>query len=211
MSAYRPRRTFQSAVNAPVVAHVTGVKSIEKSRAEAILSKFISTSEAISTTIPGGDESVAFSNTGMSNNAGSNPVMGQLKRVQRNLRGLPPLLAELTETTGKMTKFEDESEQPKNKKIKFDDLSEDAEMEDSPEEAVDEEVVEEEVVEEVVEEEAVEEESAQEEAEVEEDVQAVVQEEVQEEEVEKKHKKDKKKKEKKEKKEKKQKKEKKKD
>lgn len=132
MSAYRPKRQMQSAVNAPVVMHVKGVKAIEKARAEALLTKFISTSEAISSAIVGSEDPILFTNTGMASGEGSNPVLGQLKRVQRDLRGLPPLLSEL----------DTKKEEPVRKKIKFDD--EGNEEGDAKEEAQDEEMEEEE-------------------------------------------------------------------
>lgn len=147
MSTYRPRRNAQNAVNAPVVAHVKGMNAISKSRAEAILTKFISTSESIAATVPGSTDEITFTNTGMSNMAGSNPVLGQLKRVQRDLRGLPPLLAELE--TGKHG-LEENSEQRQNKKIKFDEEetetvdggddagAEDIEIDEAAEEEIDE-------------------------------------------------------------------------
>ncbi|EEQ39283.1 hypothetical protein CLUG_03411 [Clavispora lusitaniae ATCC 42720] len=132
MSAYRPKRQMQSAVNAPVVMHVKGVKAIEKARAEALLTKFISTSEAISSAIVGSEDPILFTNTGMASGEGSNPVLGQLKRVQRDLRGLPPLSSEL----------DTKKEEPVRKKIKFDD--EGNEEGDAKEEAQDEEMEEEE-------------------------------------------------------------------
>lgn len=127
MSLLRQKRTAQNAANTPVVAHVKGFKAISKARAEAILGKFISTSEAIAAAIPGTSDEIAFTNTGLSNAAGGNPVLGQLKRVQRDLRGLPPLLAELDSV--KHT-IEESSEQPQNKKIKFDEDSETQEVEE---------------------------------------------------------------------------------
>ncbi|OVF11284.1 hypothetical protein A9F13_01g07744 [Clavispora lusitaniae] len=170
MSAYRPKRQMQSAVNAPVVMHVKGVKAIEKARAEALLTKFISTSEAISSAIVGSEDPILFTNTGMASGEGSNPVLGQLKRVQRDLRGLPPLSSEL----------DTKKEEPVRKKIKFDD--EGNEEGDAKEEAQDEEMEEEEEKEEKEEEEEEEEEEQKEEADEDEEAEIKEQEDDEEEE-----------------------------
>lgn len=121
--SFRPRRVVQSAVNTPTTVHVNSSSIITKSEAESILSEFISTSESIATTIPGAsNDEVTFSTTGLSNNTGSNAILSQLKRVQRDLRGLPPLLADFG------TEAKRADEEPVNKKIKFDD--DDAEVEE---------------------------------------------------------------------------------
>lgn len=142
MSAYRPRRNIPSAVNTPTAVRVEASKAIDKSEAETILSDFISVSEAIAGSLPSSLDSskITFSNTGLSSSTGSSAILSQLKRVQRDLRGLPPLLSEVVastpgtiapaETVNKKTKFDDEdadvSDEPKNKKIKFDDSEVDA-------------------------------------------------------------------------------------
>ncbi|OBA21049.1 hypothetical protein METBIDRAFT_11634 [Metschnikowia bicuspidata var. bicuspidata NRRL YB-4993] len=112
----RPRRAAPSSLNNAVISHVTGVKPVDQARAEAILTKFISTSEAIATS--SASEAIAFSKIGLSNTSGNNPILGQLKRVQRDLRGLPPLLAELDSPK---RPADESAEEPKNKKIKFSD------------------------------------------------------------------------------------------
>lgn len=119
MSTVRARFVESNAVNAPVVAHVKGIKPIDQARAEAILTKFINTTESISTGAIAPTEAAAFANTGMSTSAGKNPVLGQLRRVQRDLRGLPPLLADLEFNSNKRPS--ETSEPAQNKKIKFDD------------------------------------------------------------------------------------------
>lgn len=145
MSAYRPKRNFPSAVNTPTAVRVEASQAINKSEAETILSDFISVSEAIAGSLPSSLDSsqVTFSNTGLSSGSGSSAILSQLKRVQRDLRGLPPLLSEVVgstpgtiasaETVNKKIKFDDEgadvSEEPKNKKIKFDDSEVDADIE----------------------------------------------------------------------------------
>lgn len=125
MSTVRARFVEASAVNAPVVAHIKGVKSITLGRAEAILAKFISTSETLTSGMSATD-SVAFAVTGMSTKSGKNPVLGQLRRLQRDLRGLPPLLADLD--FGAVGKREAEKPAAQNKRIKFDSDDEAANM-----------------------------------------------------------------------------------
>lgn len=137
MSAYRPRRNIPSAVNTPTAVRVEASLAIDKSEAETILSDFISVSEAIAGSLPSSLDSskITFSNTGLSSSTGSSAILSQLKRVQRDLRGLPPLLSEVVtstpgtiapaETVNKKIKFDDDdadaSVEPKSKKIKFDD------------------------------------------------------------------------------------------
>ncbi|RKP30982.1 hypothetical protein METBISCDRAFT_26921 [Metschnikowia bicuspidata] len=117
MSTVRARFVEASAVNAPVVAHIKGVKSITLGRAEAILAKFISTTETLTSGMSATD-SAAFAVTGMSTTSGKNPVLGQLRRLQRDLRGLPPLLADLE--FGAPDKRPAEKPAAQNKRIKFD-------------------------------------------------------------------------------------------
>lgn len=139
--SYRPKRVAQSAVNTPTAVHVNSSSIIPKSEAESILSEFIATSESIATTIPGAsNDEVTFSTTGLSNSTGINAILSQLRRVQRDLRGLPPLLADFGEAkkleeapTNKKIKFDDDdevNEEPVNKKIKFDEEPVDAEEEE---------------------------------------------------------------------------------
>lgn len=141
-ASYRPKRSITSAVNTPTAVRVELSQVINKEEAETILSDFISVSEAIAGSLPSPLESnqVTFSNTGLSRSTGNSAILSQLKRVQRDLRGLPPLLSEAatstpgtittTENQNKKIKFDDEdadaSVEPKNKKIKFDDLEVDA-------------------------------------------------------------------------------------
>lgn len=109
MSTFRPKRGAPSAVNTPTVVHVTKKVAITKDDAARLLSDFITASE---NTAAGAPDAV-FAKTGLSDDLGSGAILGQLKRVQRDLRGLPPLLAELL--------MEPVSEPKENTKIKFDD------------------------------------------------------------------------------------------
>lgn len=130
-TSFRPRRVIPSAVNTPTCINVIKTTNISNEQAEVILSEFISVSEAIATTIPGAtgvQDDILSSRTGFSNSTGNGAVLGQLRRVQRDLRGLPPLAIE-AETGNKKTKFDNDNdgiEQPKNKKIKFDSEDESA-------------------------------------------------------------------------------------
>lgn len=150
MSSYRPRRAIPSAVNTPTSIQIVKSNGVKKEDAEKILTEFIDMSENIATTIPG-QPSVAndysSADTGLSNNTGNSAIISQLKRLQRDLRGLPPSLNEFnpsreeTEPQNKKTKFEDEDQEQEkpNKKVKFSESEvEEAEVEDKEEETVNE-------------------------------------------------------------------------
>ncbi|KAG2734703.1 hypothetical protein G9P44_002709 [Scheffersomyces stipitis] len=129
-STFRPRRVVPNAVNTPILTKIQTSSSINNSEAEQILSEFIYASEAVAASFTSSSlvDNEAGSATGFSDSAGSNALLSQLKRVQRDLRGLPPLVAEPTAVVtssrdNKKIKFDDddvEVEEPKNKKIKFD-------------------------------------------------------------------------------------------
>ena len=150
MSAFRPRRAVPSAVNTPTEIHVKSTTGIKNSDAEIILSEFITSSEAIANAFPTSNVLEESENTGLSNATGNNAVLSQLKRVQRDLRGLPPIAAEPVQPSqNKKIKFDDIDadtvDEPLNKKIKFDDEDEE---EASEEEEKEEEIIEEEQVQE---------------------------------------------------------------
>lgn len=140
---FRPRRAIPSAVNTPTCINVSTTKNITKEDAESILSEFISASEAIATTIPGSTTDLTFDKTGFSNSTANGAILGQLRRVQRDLRGLPPLIEEPKrdepEPKNKKIKFdsegEDNEDEPKRKKIKFDEEGEEEEKEEEQEKA----------------------------------------------------------------------------
>ncbi|KAK6202285.1 RNA polymerase I subunit RPA14-domain-containing protein [Scheffersomyces amazonensis] len=126
MSTYRPRRAVASTVNTPTSIHINGVSAIDNSEAESIITEFISASEASASSVPGltDKNSDTDNSTGMSNNVGGNAVLSQLSRVQRDLRGLPPLVAENygnNATTTKPTESNTIKTEAVNKKIVFDD------------------------------------------------------------------------------------------
>ncbi|KAG7195964.1 uncharacterized protein KQ657_002351 [Scheffersomyces spartinae] len=132
-SVTRPKRFIPSATNTPITVHINKSESISKDESEQILNEFILASEAISSTLPGSSEEITFYKTGLSNSTGSNAVLAQLRRIQRDLRGLPPMAAESPiESTGqnKRTKFDEDEEEKPNKKIKFDEEEEEAEVEE---------------------------------------------------------------------------------
>mgnify|MGYP001063294670 CR=1 FL=1 len=123
-ASFRPRRVVPSAVNTPTAIHVYKSANISNADAEEVLSEFISVSELIATTVPGatGDDDISNNKTGFSNSTGNSAVLGQLRRVQRDLRGLPPLVQE---PESKKHKFDEDTQvEPVNKKIKFDDSDE---------------------------------------------------------------------------------------
>lgn len=118
MSAtFRPKRTLPSAVNSPIVSHVLKSSCVAKSEAERILSAFIDASDIDEIGKTTSQVDSGFKN-GLSGNSSNGPVVMQLKRIQRELRGLPPLLVELNQS-GQKSSFESGTEN--NRKIKFDD------------------------------------------------------------------------------------------
>lgn len=186
MSAFRPRRAVPSAVNTPTEIHVKSTTGIKNSDAEIILSEFITSSEAVANAFPTSNVLEESENTGLSNATGNNAVLSQLKRVQRDLRGLPPIAAEPVQPSqNKKIKFDDIDadpvEEPLNKKIKFDDDEEEEEASD-----------EEEKEEEIIEEEQVQEEQEEQDASEDEDVSEKKEKKHKKEKKEKKHKKEKK-------------------
>lgn len=123
-NTFRPRRVMLSAVNSPTVSHIKKTSTLEKDGAEQFLSKFIEASEINASRANGNIMSEVSSSSGMSISTEGSTALSQLRRIQRDLRGLPPLdLESSTSNENKKTKFEgeDSSEGPKNKKIRFDD------------------------------------------------------------------------------------------
>lgn len=86
MSSFRPNRAHFNAVTNPTVTHVASSISVSNSEAETFLSQFIEKKDEIS-------QEVGFNNNQTGETNFINPaIMSQLKRIQRNLRGLPPTL-----------------------------------------------------------------------------------------------------------------------
>lgn len=118
-TSFQPRRAIPSALNTPTEVRITGGKSVPSDEAERILTEFIDASELISS----GIETSNATSTGLSDAPGNGPILAQLRRIQRDLRGLPPLVAEMP-TTNKRGAEDDEATLPVNKKIKFEDEDE---------------------------------------------------------------------------------------
>lgn len=81
MSTAKPQRVKESTVNTPVAEHILSSKSITKDEAESLLSQFITHHE---------EEQLKSAHTAIVDSAYATSL-SQLKRIQRDLRGLPPL------------------------------------------------------------------------------------------------------------------------
>ncbi|EMG46291.1 hypothetical protein SBY92_002477 [Candida maltosa Xu316] len=115
MSTYRSKRVIPSAINTPISIRAHNVKNVTGSDVERILTEFIDASELnISGKVT--DETKT---TGLAGNSESPAVLSQLKRIQRSLRGLPPIISEQPS----VSKTSEEPDR-QNKKIKFDDSDE---------------------------------------------------------------------------------------
>ncbi|KAK6462918.1 RNA polymerase I subunit RPA14-domain-containing protein [Scheffersomyces coipomensis] len=121
----RPRRVVSSTVNTPTAIHISSVKSIDNSEAERLLTEFITASEVSITTLPGSAADANIDSTsGISNSAGGNVIISQLSRVQRDLRGLPPLAVESFPKPTENSTLNSSDKPALNKKIKFSDSEE---------------------------------------------------------------------------------------
>ncbi|RLV90838.1 hypothetical protein JA1_004317 [Spathaspora sp. JA1] len=134
MSTFRVRRAIPSVLNTATTVRVAETKNITNSEAERVLTEFIDASDAISAGLAQSSQEI-----GLSKNNDSSAVLSQLKRIQRNLRGLPPLISESQGKPDSSANIE-----PPNKKIKFDDNEEDVAIEETvqPEEEDDDDVLE---------------------------------------------------------------------
>lgn len=117
MSTYRSKRAIPSAINTPTTVRVHRVNDTTSSEAERILTSFIDASEINIS----GKGTAETNTTGISRGNESPAIVSQLKRIQRSLRGLPPLMSE--EQFTKSNASLEDSERP-NKKIKFDESDE---------------------------------------------------------------------------------------
>ncbi|KGU06588.1 hypothetical protein MEQ_03953 [Candida albicans P87] len=117
MSTYRSKRAIPSAINTPTTVRVHRVNDTTSSEAERILTSFIDASEINIS----GKGTAETNTTGISGGNESPAIVSQLKRIQRSLRGLPPLMSE--EQFTKSNASLEDSERP-NKKIKFDESDE---------------------------------------------------------------------------------------
>lgn len=113
MSTYRSKRAIPSAINTPTTVRVHRVNDTTSSEAERILTSFIDASEINIS----GKGTAETNTTGISGGNESPAIVSQLKRIQRSLGGLPPLMSE--EQFTKSNASLEDSERP-NKKIKFD-------------------------------------------------------------------------------------------
>lgn len=84
----RSKRAIPSTLNTPTAVNVNAVSSISQAQAEQLLTQFIDASEHNRNPLNLKDQD---QKTGFSSNSETIAVASQLKRIQRSLRGLPPL------------------------------------------------------------------------------------------------------------------------
>ncbi|CCH46490.1 Prolyl-tRNA synthetase [Wickerhamomyces ciferrii] len=112
MSQVKAKRIAPSVVNTPVTVHLLGSKALDKEETERFLTKFIDGEETRS------NAKLLNSSGATASTAGAS--VSQLKRIQRDLRGLPPLEAVNTTTTSNNT-IAPPKGKATPKKITFDD------------------------------------------------------------------------------------------
>lgn len=104
--ANRPRRVQQSSVNSPTAIQVSGTSTLSNDQVQKLIDDFIEENDK-----PASLQSVSEASSS------HNPAnLSQLKRLQRELRGLPPMLmteelkadAPMTEQVNKKIKFDDD-------------------------------------------------------------------------------------------------------
>ena len=129
MFSSRSRKALSSAINSPTTVYVRSSQTLSNDGAEHFLNDFITTSESIPNSITG----IASSDSEKTHLSLAQPILGnaaipsQLKRMQRSLRGLPPVISEVAHTIGSDNaekKSPDVPQETPRKKIKFDDAEE---------------------------------------------------------------------------------------
>ncbi|CAK9435292.1 uncharacterized protein LODBEIA_P57430 [Lodderomyces beijingensis] len=108
------RRAVPSTLNSPTTVHIDATVSLSDSKAEALVSQFITVSEHNNNPITQQEQNQS---TGFAADKESSAKLSQLKRIQRSLRGLPPLLSDKMATSSSAAEIEDGA---KKKKIVFD-------------------------------------------------------------------------------------------
>lgn len=145
MSSHRVRRAVPSALNSPTAVRVNKIQNITGSEAERLITEFINASEANASGVESDNR------TGLSKNSDSSAILSQLKRIQRNLRGLPPIISETTsqstgttsEPANKKIKFDEEEEEEEQKPVEYINVNSDSESKSDNEKTVDEQNIEE--------------------------------------------------------------------
>ncbi|KAI5956448.1 hypothetical protein KGF54_000923 [Candida jiufengensis] len=87
-STNRTRRVIPSTLNTPTTVKINTTKDISQNEAESILTEFIEASEFNNNPLNVKNQNQS---KGFSNNSETVAILSQLKRIQRNLRGLPPI------------------------------------------------------------------------------------------------------------------------
>jgi hypothetical protein len=86
MNSYKPRRVQPNAVNTPITQHIYSSTDVTKDSAERLLSDFINEHE----------QDQQEQQLAVSSDTTQATSLSQLKRIQRDLRGLPPLEVAVT-------------------------------------------------------------------------------------------------------------------
>ncbi|KAI5964049.1 uncharacterized protein KGF55_001991 [Candida pseudojiufengensis] len=89
----RSRRVIPSTLNSPTTVRVNQVTDILQDQAESFLTEFIDASEYNNNPLNVTNQNQS---KGFSNNSETFAILSQLKRIQRSLRGLPPLAENTT-------------------------------------------------------------------------------------------------------------------
>lgn len=135
MFSARSKKALSSAINSPTTVDVRSSQTLSNGDAEHFLNDFITASESIPNSITG----IASSDSEKAYLSLAQPILGnaaipsQLKRMQRSLRGLPPVISEVAHTIGldnteinPLKKAPDTLLETPRKKIKFDATEEDS-------------------------------------------------------------------------------------
>lgn len=92
------KTVLNSYINKPVFFKILSIESITSSEVEVMLSDFIQKSESVflnDTNLKFDYNSTDNQAAGFSSCQKNKPVLSQLKRIQRDLRGLPSVIEEL--------------------------------------------------------------------------------------------------------------------
>lgn len=122
--AFRARRVNNSSVNYPTAIKFLKSTSITLEETEREVTHFIDQTEKWKNALPGAQLNGEDLGVGFSPLGDNSTVLSQLGRIQRDLRGLPPVVSVEPQSSNKRIKFGDddvENGAHQNKKIKFDD------------------------------------------------------------------------------------------
>lgn len=122
--AFRSRRVNNSSVNYPTAIKFLSSTPITLEDTEREITHFIDQTEKWKNALPGAQLHGEDLGVGFSPLGDNSTVLSQLGRIQRDLRGLPPVVSVEPQSSNKRIKFgadDVENGARQNKKIKFDD------------------------------------------------------------------------------------------